>query len=651
VFVPAPGRADTSALVTFEGGSLTDPVTGVDRVVGGARVESGAPLKGAHSALVPGASSTYLEKRFDASGDVWVSLYVRLNSLPRSDVRILLLSNDGDSVGNIFLLPNGRLRLRVASKSIGDSSPLEEGELYRISLHQRRGSGGDGLLEGFVAVGDDSFGGPFASTSSGAWTTDANRLRVGATAGGAVDLVLDDVTVSTSGEPAPTPPSTPTPPPSTPTPPPSITTPPPSITTPPPSTPTPPPSISLPPPTAPSITGFSPTSGGTGAIVTITGGGLSGATGVTFNGTGATFSVSGSTQIVALVPAGATTGAIHVETPAGPATSANVFTVNTSDVGIPGPPPADHSAPGHSHGGSTNAERLAKSREEFASDGRINCSKYPEKRIFLETQSWWMLTSSITFPSNIPSDQIPEQVGMGGHAHTATCFPADQKVSGGLMHFDVRLMLHKGNEATVNWLDIATGPSGTSVARVNFNPALRCPGARDITVNCTMWVPITLDLSNVPSGYQELRFRFNLTHPSGNRQFASTGWNAWFHGGTSSYRRAPWQEARGWWEDTDYTNARLLSPIPMEPVSGELRLLIEGAGGAVQTGLHIDGFFNANDFGQVVFETRNSYKGVQVIDTTKLSNGMHWIAVLAGEEAGKGTNTGIFQFPIIVDNR
>lgn len=42
-----------------------------------------------------------------------------------------------------------------------------------------------------------------------------------------------------------------------------------------------------------------------------------GATGVTFNGTAATFTVKSGTEIATSVPAGATTGAVQVVTPAG----------------------------------------------------------------------------------------------------------------------------------------------------------------------------------------------------------------------------------------------------------------------------------------------------------------------------------------------
>jgi hypothetical protein len=152
--------------------------------------------------------------------------------------------------------------------------------------------------------------------------------------------------------------------------------------------------------------------------------------------------------------------------------------------------------------------RLEATRAKWSGDPRLNCSAYPgEGRIFLETQTWWMDPSTVTFPSSIPSDQQPVSnggAGIGGHTHTGTCFPQGQDVTKGTLHFDVRLMLHKGDFGKVTWLDIGLGPSGQSLSRVRFNSPISCAATRDNTdQNCTYWVPIDLDTSNVPAGYQE----------------------------------------------------------------------------------------------------------------------------------------------------
>lgn len=81
----------------------------------------------------------------------------------------------------------------------------------------------------------------------------------------------------------------------------------------------------------PSGVSASPNHGLVGAPVTITGTGFNGVTAVDFNGTAASFSVVSSTQINTTVPAGATTGSIHVVNPVGTGTSSS-FTVD-----VPGP--------------------------------------------------------------------------------------------------------------------------------------------------------------------------------------------------------------------------------------------------------------------------------------------------------------------------
>jgi hypothetical protein len=79
---------------------------------------------------------------------------------------------------------------------------------------------------------------------------------------------------------------------------------------------------------SPTITGIFPSSGGPGTSVTITGTNLTGATAVRFNATNApSFTVNSPSQIVAVVPSGATSGRIGVTTPGGSAQSAADFIV------------------------------------------------------------------------------------------------------------------------------------------------------------------------------------------------------------------------------------------------------------------------------------------------------------------------------------
>jgi hypothetical protein len=77
----------------------------------------------------------------------------------------------------------------------------------------------------------------------------------------------------------------------------------------------------------PTITGFAPPSGAIGTNVTISGFALGSASSVTFHGVPAAIVSDTPTTIVAVVPAGATTGRIEVQTPYGVAVSATNFVV------------------------------------------------------------------------------------------------------------------------------------------------------------------------------------------------------------------------------------------------------------------------------------------------------------------------------------
>lgn len=78
---------------------------------------------------------------------------------------------------------------------------------------------------------------------------------------------------------------------------------------------------------APSITSFTPGSGAVGASVTITGTDFNAISNVRFNGVDASYTVNSATSIVAIVPAGASTGAITVVNGSGTGTSGTNFTV------------------------------------------------------------------------------------------------------------------------------------------------------------------------------------------------------------------------------------------------------------------------------------------------------------------------------------
>ncbi|CAN5715986.1 hypothetical protein BH10ACT1_BH10ACT1_05690 [soil metagenome] len=193
---PVAGTGTTLKHMTFEGGALTDATTGADKVSGTVTRDTAAPLSGAASAKFTAATSAYLEETVPATDDLWASALVKPVALPTGDLRLLMLQNDGTTVGALQLRASGGLRLRNGSTTIGaESSPLTAGTTYRVGLHQKKGTGGNAVLEAYVAPAGASFGAPFAKTTTGTWTNGATRLRLGATSGPALSASFDDVFV------------------------------------------------------------------------------------------------------------------------------------------------------------------------------------------------------------------------------------------------------------------------------------------------------------------------------------------------------------------------------------------------------------------------------------------------------------------------
>jgi hypothetical protein len=197
---PPPPGGNRIKTITFEDGALVHPTSGVDSINGSVTLITAGALKGAYSARIPSVSA-YLQEMFADADDIYVTLFMRLDALPGGDSRIVFFSNDGTTVGNLLLRSNGALQLRNGSTAIGSApAALQAGTLYRIGLHQKRGSGANALLEAYLAIGDAAFGAPFASSQTQTFTTAADRLRFGATTG-TLNAVFDDIKLDTAALP------------------------------------------------------------------------------------------------------------------------------------------------------------------------------------------------------------------------------------------------------------------------------------------------------------------------------------------------------------------------------------------------------------------------------------------------------------------
>ncbi|MEQ1757337.1 MAG: hypothetical protein ABL986_03390 [Vicinamibacterales bacterium] len=194
VSTPAPPGAGNVKVITFEGGTVEDLATGVDDVSGTVTIESSTPLKGSFAAKVA-VKSSYLIEEFPATPDLYMSFYLRLNTVPSSDVQLLRIMNGSSQVGTFLLRSTGQLRLRNNSSTVGsDSAALTAGQVYRIGIHQRaKTSGNNAVLEAFLMAGDGTFGAPFAQLTNGSWSTSATEFRLGTLTTAVVNLVVDDI--------------------------------------------------------------------------------------------------------------------------------------------------------------------------------------------------------------------------------------------------------------------------------------------------------------------------------------------------------------------------------------------------------------------------------------------------------------------------
>ena len=148
--------------------------------------------------------TSYGTQTYTATDEIFLSLYIRLAAIPSAQVRVVRITDAGTSVGALTLETTGKLTLRNGSTSLGaTTAALTPGTLYRIGIHQKRGTGSNGTLEGFVATGDANFGTAFASSGTQTFTTQADSVQIGATTGTAGSFTLDDVRLDTGAMPGP----------------------------------------------------------------------------------------------------------------------------------------------------------------------------------------------------------------------------------------------------------------------------------------------------------------------------------------------------------------------------------------------------------------------------------------------------------------
>ncbi|WP_306590314.1 IPT/TIG domain-containing protein [Geothrix sp. 21YS21S-4] len=199
---------------------------------------------------------------------------------------------------------------------------------------------------------------------------------------------------------------------------------------------------------APSISALSPLHGSPGTAVSLTGTNFLGTTSVAFNGrTAFGFTVASASQINAVVPSGATTGAIQIATPNGSAASAS-FTVDAAQT-----PTLDAFSPASFAAGTVVT--LTGTHFVGATQVRFNGVDAASFTVVSDTQI------QATAPANLTAGVL-SVITPGGTAAAATAYTVPTTPSG------IQVLMNTGFEQTspIVWqgnTGIIQGASGSSV--------------------------------------------------------------------------------------------------------------------------------------------------------------------------------------------
>jgi hypothetical protein len=281
-----------------------------------------------------------------------------------------------------------------------------------------------------------------------------------------------------------------------------------------------------------------------------------------------------------------------------------------------------------------------------ATPNPLTCAGYPEPRVFLESQTWWI--------------QTPGKTGTTfGHMHVGACLPTERTVSG-VVGIDVRIILHDNPGEFDYWNPVLVSDTQElSLTHVTDLHGLTCPSG-----TCVGWSHADVDTRQLDyDGRQELRIRAYTNTPDGNIMHSSI--NAFLdlaNGKTvNPLDRRAYQRGKGWYTGSGYCEASFLSAVPYGPVSGTWSptVLIADHGAADDLAvthhtIRIDPDFHATPPkpGTIISDGAGQLAATTLsIDTRTLANGAHKLHLRADCDDPRGsTNSGVLVVPFTVDN-
>lgn len=253
----------------------------------------------------------------------------------------------------------------------------------------------------------------------------------------------------------------------------------------------------------------------------------------------------------------------------------------------------------------------------------------------ISQQAWLQVDNNgdgrTDFPQALPG-------GGGGHLHEEFCAPVGVSVKGPTtLHID--LMSHQGFGGEGDKVDVGLAPGGDSLGRASA-PAMTC-GPKP--AKCHGHATVTF---NAPGGNNNLRVRYLPAHvESGER---------WFVGGELPIGSGSGDGFGGKSWLGDYANARVRNwdQLIGQSLSGTVPVEVFTKGDHINAAsVHVDARFGADDEGWTVAVRGGEFRGTIGLDTTRLTNGWHCLAIRA-DAAGGGNrvHTGVIEFPIHVSN-
>jgi hypothetical protein len=241
-----------------------------------------------------------------------------------------------------------------------------------------------------------------------------------------------------------------------------------------------------------------------------------------------------------------------------------------------------------------------------------------------ETQAWWN-RSGIVVPTAV-----------GSHVHVLATVPADGAIVDGKVTIPVRVTLHN-QPAPTNWFRIGTESTQLYSTSLVLGPCSDC--SVDLTA--------VIDLSGIPTGRHELRMSANIPDAdpalSGSqRQYQSSGFQVCVRSCSPTYRSGYHTEARGWYTDHAYANAKLTTALSSVKSGGTIGVRLSPGSGGLPTkyaGVFIDPAFHAGSAGIVVRTWSAAFTGSVTLPT--LASGSHRLVLLSSD----GQNAGVLAIP------